>query len=102
VTSFTYLYDVLASALMDSSDGDGLVKDCPEITEDSSDQSDHEPSLERERVVWDNKAQYILSLIGYAVGVGNVWRFPYLCHKYGGGQLSPRELNLYWKVREVT
>ncbi|XP_078276644.1 sodium-dependent neutral amino acid transporter SLC6A17 [Rhinoraja longicauda] len=38
-----------------------------------------------DRPVWNNKLQYILAQIGYSVGLGNVWRFPYLCQKNGGG-----------------
>lgn len=62
-----------------------------------------EPPEDNTRVVeddvsrpkWDNKFQYLLSCIGFAVGFGNVWRFPYLCQTYGGGK---RKLALHWLV----
>lgn len=34
---------------------------------------------------WANKMQFVLACIGYSVGLGNVWRFPYMCYKSGGG-----------------
>ncbi|XP_039611013.1 sodium- and chloride-dependent GABA transporter ine [Polypterus senegalus] len=38
-----------------------------------------------QRQTWSKHIEFILAGIGYAVGLGNVWRFPYLCYRSGGG-----------------
>ncbi|XP_043274241.1 sodium- and chloride-dependent GABA transporter ine [Venturia canescens] len=52
---------------------------------DDGDAEDPGDYRQPKRPHWANKVQFVLACIGYSVGLGNVWRFPYLCYKSGGG-----------------
>ncbi|XP_075882551.1 sodium-dependent neutral amino acid transporter SLC6A17-like [Nelusetta ayraudi] len=67
--------DVALQQMIDFKGGQGST--APPLPADS-DSEEGRPS-------WSNKVEYILAQVGFSVGLGNVWRFPYMCQKNGGG-----------------
>ncbi|XP_051891271.1 sodium- and chloride-dependent GABA transporter ine isoform X3 [Pristis pectinata] len=51
----------------------------------TSDENNKRNEKVQTRETWSRKIEFTLAGIGYSVGLGNVWRFPFLCYRSGGG-----------------
>lgn len=60
-----------------------FVPDVKFMVEKSASHLPHSSSQSRGQ--WSSKIEFLLAVAGQIIGLGNVWRFPYLCYKNGGG-----------------
>ncbi|XP_048244690.1 sodium- and chloride-dependent GABA transporter 3-like [Haliotis rufescens] len=70
---------------MAESENTGNVIDIEIVANENADDVDIHETSSTARGNWSSQLDYVVSVLGCIVGYGNLWRFPYLCNRNGGG-----------------
>ena len=54
------------------------------------------------RAVFSSQMDFIMISIGGVVGLGNIWRFPFLCYKNGGGNIDLHFVIIMYSLNETS
>lgn len=47
--------------------------------------------MDKPREQWANNVEFLIASTGMSIGLGNIWRFPYVAYENGGGESLPLE-----------